>query len=76
MSSIKLTTASALKTAYMLFPGVADAVPEAVLDLMSRRALLLAVTTQESKYAKVALDMLAVQTWLFTVPPLLSDVKK
>jgi hypothetical protein len=37
VSSIKLTTASALKTAYMLFPGVADAVPEAVLDLMFSR---------------------------------------
>ena len=35
----------------------------------SRRALALAVTVQVSRYRKVALNVLAVQIWRFTVPP-------
>ena len=43
---------------------------------VTESATALIVTISVSRYSKVALNVLAVQIWLFTVPPLLYSVKK
>ena len=49
---------------------------DASMELVTGSARALTVTLQVRRYRKVALNVLAVQIWLFTFPPPLYSVKK